>query len=92
MELPLPQELKSLIQEYASDRIGIHPTAHLMHTLRMFELCKYQCFKIVMCDFESGDLFTVLREGQMVRVCDRFYHYKKGGMFTHLVRAYDLHW
>ena len=77
--LPLPGEMRSLIREYASDRIGVHQNAHLMHTLRMFELCESRCFKMVVCDFESGEYFTIQKEGGVVRVCDLFFHFNEGG-------------
>ena len=75
----VPREIRPLIQEFASDRIGVHPTAQLMHTLRMFDLCERQCFKMVMCDFESDEFFNVMRDGQLVRVCDLIFHYKEEG-------------
>ena len=75
----MPPEIGTLIQEFASDKIGVHPTAQLMHTLRMFDLCERQCFKMVMCDFESPEFFTVVRDGELVRVCSLIFHYKVGG-------------
>ena len=83
-ELPLPEELKSIIEEYASDRVGVHQTAQLIQTLKMFELMQSSCFKMVMCVFKSGDYFVVLRDGgtcrDVVRTYDLFYH-KKGGVY-----------
>ena len=75
----IPPEIRTLIQESASDRIGIHPTAKLIHSLRMFDLCERQCFKMVICDFESPEFFTVVRDGELVRVCSLIFHYKEEG-------------
>ena len=60
-QLPLPQELKSRIQEYASDRMEAHPTAHLIRTLSFF--ANNDNLKVVLTDFNSHDYFIVLREG-----------------------------
>ena len=62
-ELPLPQELKSRIRAYASDKIGTHQTAHLIHALDMFDDPSY--FKLVMCRHEIEDYFIVLRDGHV---------------------------
>ena len=37
-ELPVPDELKALIQEYASDKAGVAPTAHLIKKLKFSDL------------------------------------------------------
>ena len=71
-ELPLPKDVLSKIQEYASDRVGAHQTAQLIHRLEMFQKHKPLHWKVVSCDFE-GDYFIVLRGGETTRVPFRAY-------------------
>ena len=71
IELPLPKELNSLIQEYATDKVGIHPTAKLIYSVRMFETNEKTKFKVVMAG--SIDYFIVLRDGKTTTVIYRGY-------------------
>ena len=71
IELPLPKELNSLIQEYATDKVGIHPTAKLIYSVRMFETNEKTKFKVVMAG--SSDYFIVLRDGKTTTVIYRGY-------------------
>ena len=72
-ELPLPENVLSKIQEYASDRVGAHQAAQLIHTLDVFRDHRPLHWKIVCCDFEAGDYFIVLRGGETSRVQFRGY-------------------
>ena len=60
-ELPVPEEVKLVIQEYASDRLEAHPTAHLIRTLSCF--ANNDNLKVVLTDFNNHEYFIVLREG-----------------------------
>ena len=71
MELPLPKELNSLIQEHASDRVGVHPTARLIYSVRVFETHDKSKFKVVTT--KHGEYFIVLRDGNMTKNIYRGY-------------------
>ena len=71
IELPLPEDLKSLIQKYATDKVGIHPTASLIYSVRMFETNDKTKFKVVMAG--PSDYFIVLRDGKTATAIYRGY-------------------
>ena len=71
LELPLPKGLNSLIQEYATDKVGIHPTAKLIYSVRMFETNEKTKFKVVMAG--PSDYFIVLRDGKTTTVIYKGY-------------------
>ena len=59
-ELPVPEKVKLVMQEYASDKLEDHPTAHLIRALSFF--ANNDDLTNVLTDFESGDYFILLRE------------------------------
>ena len=60
-ELPLPSELQALIKEYASDKVGIAPTAHLIKRLKFIPTDNLSVLKIILAAYEDKEYFTVLR-------------------------------
>ena len=64
-ELPVTEELKLVIQEYASDRLEAHPTAHLIRTLRMFQADELSGLEVVLSNFKSGDYFILMKDGEV---------------------------
>ena len=61
-ELPVPSELRALIQHYASDKAGVAPTAHLIKRLKFIPTDNLSVLKIVLAAYEENEYFTVLRD------------------------------
>ena len=59
-ELPVPEDVKLVIQEWASDRREAHPTANLIKRLSFFSSDN---LKVVISDFANNEYFILLREG-----------------------------
>ena len=64
-ELPVPSELQALIQEYASDKAGIAPTAHLIKRLRFLPTDNISELKIILAAYDEDEYFTVLRDARV---------------------------
>ena len=64
-ELPVPSELRALIQDYASDKAGIAPTAHLIKRLKFIPTDSLSVLKIVLAAYEENEYFTVLRDARV---------------------------
>ena len=62
MELPVPEEVQSLIKDYASDKIGVHPTAHLIKKLKFIPTDNISTVKIILAAYTENEYFVVLRE------------------------------
>ena len=62
MPLPVPEEVQSLIKEYASDKIGIHPTAHLIKKLKFIPTDNISTVKIILAAYTENEYFVVLRD------------------------------
>ena len=62
-ELPVPNELQALMQEYASDKVGIHPTAHLIKRLTFIPTDESSELKIILAAYRHNEYFTILRSG-----------------------------
>ena len=61
MPLPVPEEVQGLINDYASDKIGIHPTAHLIKTLKFIPTDNLSIVKIILAAYDDKEYFVVLR-------------------------------
>ena len=61
MHLPVPEEVQSLIKEYANDKIGIHPTAHLIKKLKFIPTDNLSVVKIILAAYTENEYFVVLR-------------------------------
>ena len=61
-ELPVAKELQALIMEYASDKAGIHPTAHLIKRLRFLPTDNISELKVILAAYEDKEYFIVLRD------------------------------
>ena len=61
-ELPVPKELQALIQEYASDKVGIAPTARLIKRLKFLPTDNISILKIILSAYEDKEYFIVLRD------------------------------
>ena len=61
-ELPLPSELQALIKEYESDKVGIHPTAHLIKKLKFIPTDNLSVVKIILAAYAEDEYFVVLRD------------------------------
>ena len=62
MHLPVPEEVQCLIKEYASDKIGIHPTAHLIKKLKFVPTDDLSVVKIILAAYAEDEYFVVLRD------------------------------
>ena len=62
MPLPVPEEVQSLIKEYASDKIGIHPTACLIKKLKFIPTDNISTVKIILAAYNDKEYFVVLRD------------------------------
>ena len=62
MHLPVPEEVQCLIKEYASDKIGIHPTAHLIKKLKFIPTDNLSVVKIILAAYTENEYFVVLRD------------------------------
>ena len=61
----MPSELQALIQEYASDKAGIAPTALLIKRLKFIPTDNLSVLKIVLAAYEENEYFTVLRDARV---------------------------
>ena len=62
-ELPVPEEVRVLIQEYASDRLEAHPAACLIYMLKFLLTHDNAKLKVILSDFKHGEYFILLRDG-----------------------------
>ena len=62
MPLPVPEEVQCLIKEYASDKIGIHPTAQLIKKLKFIPTDNISTVKIILAAYTENQYFVVLRD------------------------------
>ena len=62
MHLPVPEQIEALIKEYASDKIGIHPTAHLIKKLKFIPTDNISTVKIILAAYTENEYFVVLRD------------------------------
>ena len=62
MHLPVPEEVQGLIKDYASDKIGIHPTAHLIKKLKFIPTDNISTVKIILAAYNENEYFVVLRD------------------------------
>ena len=59
-QLPVPEGVKLVMQEWASDRREAHPTANLIKRLSFFSRNN---LKVVVGDFANNAYFILLRDG-----------------------------
>ena len=62
MNLPVPEEIEALIKEYASDKIGVHPIAHLIKKLKFIPTDDLSIVKIILAAYNENEYFVVLRD------------------------------
>ena len=62
MHLPVPEQIEALIKEYASDKIGIHPIAHLVKKLKFIPTDNISTVKIILAAYNDKEYFVVLRD------------------------------
>ena len=62
MPLPVPEEVQGLIKDYASDKIGVHPTAHLIKKLKFIPTDNISTVKIILAAYTENEYFVVLRD------------------------------
>ena len=55
MELPVPEEVQSLIKDYASDRIGIHPVAQIVKKLKFIPTDHLSIVKIILAAYTENE-------------------------------------
>ena len=65
MHLPVPEEVQALIKDYASDKIGIHPTAQLMKKLKFIPTDHLSIVKIILAAYNENEYFVVLRDARL---------------------------
>ena len=61
-ELPLPKDVQSKIQEYASDRVEAHQTAQLIKKLKFVPTDDLSVVKIILAAYAEDEYFVVLRD------------------------------
>ena len=62
MHLPVPEEVQSLIKDYASDKIGVHPIAHLIKKLKFIPTDHLSIVKIILAAYNENEYFVVLKD------------------------------
>ena len=62
MPLPVPEEVQGLIKDYASDKIGVHPTACLIKKLKFIPTDNMSTVKIILAAYNENEYFVVLRD------------------------------
>ena len=72
-ELPMPNELQALIQEFASDKVGIAPTAHLIKKLKFILTDDSSKLKIILTAYRNSEYFIILNGGGVDWDCVRSY-------------------
>ena len=61
----MPGEVKALMQGFASDNVGIHPTAHLIKRLKFIPTHECLELKIILAAFKHDEYFISLRDANV---------------------------
>ena len=65
MALPVSEEVQSLIKDYVSDKIGIHPTAQLIKKLIFIPTDHLSTVKIILAAYDETEYFILLRDSKL---------------------------